>query len=132
MKFEYDTEVDILMVTLADVQGRRQRSERLPYGGVVLDLAEDGTLLAIEIMGASKKYALDELRGHPADYSEPLSLADASRISGISTQALRKASERGRLVAKKVGRDWTTTIAALHDYQASRLHEGHRTARIAV
>jgi uncharacterized protein YuzE len=124
MRFSYDPDVDILMVYLDDVKPRRTHGDRLPFGGAYADLAEDGTILAIEIEGASKKYSAAELAKFPPNYEKPMSLADAARVVGVTQQAMRKACERGRLRGTKIGRDWTTTIAALTEYVNSRAHEG--------
>src|SRR5690242_7137101 len=97
MKITWDSEVDIMMVELGDVAKRRKSGQHLGVGGAFVDLAEDGTILAIEIMDASKKYPVDELRQHPATYDDPISLEEAAPVAGVSAQALRKACERGRL-----------------------------------
>ncbi|HEY9765346.1 MAG TPA: DUF2283 domain-containing protein [Chroococcales cyanobacterium] len=128
MQFEYDAEVDILMVELGDVAENRQRTERLPFGDAIVDLAENGTILAIEIMGASKKYPIAMLQQFPANYAEPIPLASAAKVAGLSQEALKQAILRGRLVGKKIGRNWTTTIAALTEYLNSRQHEGPGSA----
>lgn len=127
-KITWDSEVDILMVFLGDVVKRRQSGKHLDVGGAYVDLAEDGTILAMEIKDASKKYPVEELRQHPATYDEPLSLEEAAPFAGLSAQALRKACERGRLAGKKIGRNWTVTITALTDYLNSRVHEGPGSA----
>ncbi|MDB5096838.1 MAG: hypothetical protein JWM80_1259 [Cyanobacteria bacterium RYN_339] len=125
MRFSYDAEVDILMVYLAeDVKARRSQGDHLPFGGAYADLADDGTILALEIQDASKKYPVEMLKAHPARYDVPISLADAAAVAGITAIALRKAVERQRLTAIKVGNSWTTTIAELHVYLNSRAHEG--------
>ena len=131
MKITWDAEVDIMMVELGDVRKRRTHGKHLDCGGAFVDLAEDGTILAIEIADASKKYPIEELRQHPVDYDEPMPLDEAAEVAGVTPQALRKACERGRLGGKKIGRNWTTTARALNDYLNSRVHEGPGSAAVA-
>ena len=131
MKISWDSEVDIMMVELGDVIKRRKSGKFLDIGEAFVDLAEDGTILAIEIKDASKKYPLSELQQHPATYDDPISLEEAAPVAGVSAQALRKACERGRLAGKKIGRNWTVTIATLTDYLNSRAHEGPGSASAA-
>ena len=59
---------------------------------------------------------------------EPISLAEASRISGIDAQALKKACQTGRLTSRKIGRNWTTTVGAVTAYKQARKHTGPATA----
>ena len=123
MKITYDPQVDILMVHIGDVARRGNGGAKLPFGGAYADLAEDGTILALEIFDASKKYPRTELKSFTVSYG-PMSLEEAARLSGVSAQALRKACERGRMAGKKIGRNWTVTTEALQDYLESRLHAG--------
>lgn len=67
----------------------------------------------------------------PLDQPDPLTgelltLAEASKLSGIDPNALRALVHRGRLRAKKVGVQWLTTAAALEEYLTSR-RQGFRT-----
>lgn len=123
MKITYDAQVDILMVTLDEDTKPRARGEEIADGGAYIDFAEDGTIQAIEIFGASKKYPIDKLLGTRADYA-PMSLAEAAQVSGISYDALKKACERGSLKGKKIGRNWTVSPEALSAYQAGRKRVG--------
>ena len=129
MRFEYDPEVDILTVELGDM-ARLAKTDRLP-NGVIVDYAEDGTILSLEIMSASKKYPLDKLQVHPANYEEPISLAEAAKIADCTPDTIKKAILRGRMHGQKIGRNWTTTIAALTEYLNSRVHEGPGSAVVA-
>lgn len=128
MKFTYDPEVDILMIYLDDVKPRRARGAELPFGGAYVDLADDGTILAIEIQDASRKYPPKVLEQYPPNYEKPMALADAARVASTTPEALKKAIQRGRLRGQKLGRDWVTTIAALTEYLNSRMHEGPGSA----
>lgn len=76
MRFTYDDEVDILMVYLSDA--KIDHSERLGSGPVI-DYAADGSIVSLEFMGASKLYPLKELRKHPANYEEPISVRRCGR-----------------------------------------------------
>ena len=127
MQLTYDVEMDILMIHLGDMD-RFSHSERLRDGGAVLDLADDGTVLGIEVMGARKRYPGIDFAGlspeTPTAILPPISLAEAARISGIGAQALQKAAQEGRLNAQKIGRNWTTTMPAVTAYKVGRRHAG--------
>jgi hypothetical protein len=130
MRITYDPEVDILMVHLVDratFERRFARNLRLPDDGPILDLAADGTVLALEVMGASRHYG-EAVRGLPLEGSEPLSLAAAAERAGVSVDALKFAAQRGRLRARKIGRNWTTTERDVLDYLESRQHGGPGSA----
>jgi uncharacterized protein YuzE len=127
MRIGYDLRGDILFIDLAEeteLAARRVGGERLSKGDAYIDLAEDGTILGIEIQGASKRYSQESLERLLAYPDEVISLSEASRISGIDAQALKKACQEGRMVGKKIGRNWTTTIKALSAYQQGRKHAG--------
>lgn len=131
MRFTYDAEVDILMIHLAEGDGRTGRfshSERLPGGSAVLDWGTDGTLLSIEIMGAARRYGGEALAALPMEGTAPISLAEAARLAGVGIEALKQAAQRGRLEARKIGRNWTTTPRELDAYLESRKHGGPGSA----
>ncbi|BDI18636.1 hypothetical protein ANSO36C_44380 [Nostoc cf. commune SO-36] len=52
MKITYDPEVDILRIILSDVPIEDSDEEK---PGVILDYDEDGNIIALEILDASKK-----------------------------------------------------------------------------
>jgi excisionase family DNA binding protein len=58
----------------------------------------------------------------PLTIGELISLAEAAQLSGLSPKYLRDIAERGRLRAKKIGRNWVTTIAAVEQYKDTRSH----------
>ncbi len=58
------------------------------------------------------------------DKQELISLAEASERYGFSTAYLRELARKGRLTAKKVGRDWVTTPADVEEYIRSRQRRG--------
>lgn len=51
-----------------------------------------------------------------------LSLGEAAALTGLSASHLRLLASRGRIKAKKVGRNWITTEAAVRAYLADRRH----------
>ena len=50
------------------------------------------------------------------DSNELISLAEAAAISGLSPTHLNHLARTGLLAARKVGRNWVTTRAAVTDY----------------
>jgi excisionase family DNA binding protein len=59
----------------------------------------------------------------PLIIGELLSLTEAAKLSGFSPNYLRDIARSGRLSAKKVGRDWLTTLAAIEEYKQTRTHK---------
>jgi hypothetical protein len=60
---------------------------------------------------------------NPLDFlpiGELISLAEAAEKSGFSIELLRAVAKKGRLKAKKVGRNWFTTMEAVAEYKDSR------------
>lgn len=55
-----------------------------------------------------------------------LSLAEAAELSGLSQDYLKQIAQKGRLRAKKIGRNWATTLEAIEEYKKTR-HRGKRT-----
>jgi len=126
MRVYYDREVDVLGIEIIDVARSFDRNEELPYGDVILDLAADGRVLALEISNASKKYPISELT-KLNEPPEEVSLAEAAEVAGVSHQSLRKACERGRLEGRKVGKTWIVSMEALNRYLDTRVHQGPKT-----
>jgi hypothetical protein len=56
----------------------------------------------------------------PLTIGELLPLPEAAELSGTNHISLRKYASNGRLKAKKMGRDWFTTLAAIEEYKNSR------------
>lgn len=52
MKIIYDPEVDILRIILSDVPIKDSHEEK---PGIILDYDEDGNIIALEILDASKR-----------------------------------------------------------------------------
>lgn len=118
MRMTYSRSADALMIHLDEGKARANGIE-LPGGAGFMDLAEDGSIVAIEILDASRHYAksaLDSL----GEEELVLSLSQAAKLAGTTPQAMRKACERGRLAGQKVGRDWVVTSSALTEYLNSR------------
>ncbi len=51
---------------------------------------------------------------------ELVSLAEAASKVGLSPNSLRRYVLQGKLRARKVGRNWVTTLAAVKEYMSSR------------
>jgi len=51
---------------------------------------------------------------------EIIGLTEAAKLSGFSHGYLKDIARSGRLQAKKVGRDWLTTMAAIEEYKRTR------------
>lgn len=118
MRMTYSRSADALMIHLDDSKARVTGAD-LPGGVGFIDLAADGTVLAIEILDASTRYSKAALE-NLSEEETVMSLADAAAIAGLTPIAMRKAVERGRLEARKVGRDWVVTASDLTAYLNSR------------
>jgi hypothetical protein len=62
----------------------------------------------------------------PLTIDELITLPEAAKLSGLSHALLKDIAQNGRLRAKKYGRSWVTTLAAIEEYKKSR-HRGKRT-----
>jgi len=58
-----------------------------------------------------------------------ISLAEAARISGLSTAHLRRLAEQGKIKAEKIGRDWLTTAEAVQEYQKLGIKRGRKSKK---
>lgn len=56
----------------------------------------------------------------PLTAGELISLQDAAEYCGLTKGTLHEYAKRGRLRAKKIGRMWVTTFAAVDEYLLSR------------
>ena len=56
----------------------------------------------------------------PLTIGELINLKEASEKTGFSISYLRDIAQTGRLKAKKIGRDWLTTMAAVEEYKRTR------------
>ena len=57
-------------------------------------------------------------------FKDLISLEEASEISGLSNDHLRRLAEQGKLDAKKIGRNWITTKEAITYYMEKRKPRG--------
>ena len=55
---------------------------------------------------------------------ELIPLSEASEISGLSSDHLRRLAEQGKLKAQKIGRNWVTTRKDVEDYIQERKSPG--------
>jgi uncharacterized protein YuzE len=120
MRITYDPEVDVLMVYLDETKGRRVKGDDLPYGSAYADLALDGTILELEITNASKRYPANVLLEATKPAYDPMSLAEASVIAGVTPQALKKAIQRGKLAGRQIGGSWVVVGPDLDAYLNAR------------
>mgnify|MGYP002783433542 CR=1 FL=1 len=56
----------------------------------------------------------------PLTVGELISLAEAAEYAGLTSNSLKDYIRRGRLKAKKIGKFWVTTRAAIDEYLVSR------------
>ena len=56
----------------------------------------------------------------PLTIGELISLQEAAEYAGLKKDSLHDYIKRGRLKAKKIGRFWVTTHAAIDEYLQSR------------
>jgi excisionase family DNA binding protein len=119
MKITYDGNVDALSIQFVD----RPRSARTKEvgEGINFDYNSRGKLIAIEILDASRFAARDKLEQLPKASNE-LTLQEAAKETKGQLEAvtLRSLINKGRLKARKVGRDWKVELADLYNYLESR------------
>jgi excisionase family DNA binding protein len=117
MRIEYDEEVDALAISFTN----RPRSARTKTvaKGINLDFDAKGRLVVIEILDASRFAPADNLRKLDSA-REDLTLAQASKESGLTADTLRSLIHKKRLPATKDGRDWKVSLADLYTYLESR------------
>ncbi len=56
----------------------------------------------------------------PLTIGELISLQEAAEYAGLAKRSLHNYAQQGRLKAKKIGRMWVTTRAAVDEYLHSR------------
>lgn len=56
----------------------------------------------------------------PLTIGDLITLAEAAEYAGLHRDTLHNYAKRGRLKAKKLGKFWVTTRAAIDEYLASR------------
>lgn len=58
--------------------------------------------------------------------AELISLAEAAEMCGLSTGYLRYLAGKKRIWARKIGRNWVTTAAAVKEYVSKGIRPGPR------
>ena len=61
MKVKYDKEVDIVYIKLSDLPVKESDEEK---PGIILDYAEDGSIVGLEILNASAKMSQPNIIEH--------------------------------------------------------------------
>lgn len=113
LKIEYEPEVDILMLYLQDSEISLSNS-REAEPGVLLNYSEDGGLVSVEILEASKRYSPGQLAASSVD--EFIDLKKASSLAEIAPVTLRTQAEKGKLWALRLSGHWVTTRERLQQY----------------
>lgn len=67
----------------------------------------------------------------PLTIGELINLKEASEKAGFSISYLRDIAQTGRLKAKKIGRDWLTTMAAVEEYKRTRKYIAKEDEKIS-
>lgn len=111
----YDAEVDALAIMIRRRRTVVETRELAP--GILADFAEDGQLVCLEILDASRRVGAPLLKRMAPHPPGRLLLADAAERIGVTAATLRQQIHRGRLTAAKVGRDWYVTPAEVARYQ---------------
>jgi len=121
----YDAEADVLGIWLPGPSRDARTQELAP--GVHADLTPDGRLTSVEVLDASSRYPAESLRAlqGPMDW---MTLAEAAAESGLKPATLRRQVLNGRLAARKRGRDWSVSPAALWTYLENRAPSGRPPA----
>ena len=121
----YDAQADVLGIWFPGRDHDARTREIAP--GIHVDLTRDGRVTAVEVLDASARYPLPSLRAleSPVDW---MTLAEAAREAGLQADTLRRQAANGRLEARKRGRDWLVSRAALWTYLDSRAPSGRAPA----
>lgn len=127
MQVLYIASEDALSVIIT--QAERPISREIAPG-VTGDFDQDGRLVALEILDASKRYPDADFNALP-DGQEWLTLEEASVAAAeegetISPSTMRVQLKAKRLTGKKQGRDWLISRAGLWNYLESRSPAGRR------
>lgn len=117
MRLTYDPEADSILLTIGDPDIQSE-SWAEPADGVIIDFDRDKNPVSVEIQNASRRYPGAALAS--INIEQPVSLARLASEYGLAEAHLRKLAITARLNARKIGRNWATTRAALEDYLDSR------------
>jgi uncharacterized protein YuzE len=126
MQATYDEEADALSVTLLP-ETVRKRTARIP-GGILLHFDAADHLIELEILGASGHYPKTVLERLDSP-AELLTIAEASKESGLDASTLRKQIANGKLKGMKKGPDWFVTRADLYTYLDNRAPSGRQARK---
>jgi len=126
VKTTYDPKADAMAIELSSGKGRVRTLEVRP--GVHLDFDEDERLVTIELLDASFHVPKDVLAKIAAP-SNPVTLEEAEKESGLSASTWRVMLNNGRVRGKKVGSVWTIELADVWNYLESRDARGRPAAK---
>jgi uncharacterized protein YuzE len=121
MHTKYDRSVDALAITLRPgaTSHRTVRVTEL----VRVDLDAEGRAIGVELLDASWHMRPEDL-AHLPSASVEFTLSEAAAESGLSTETLRGQINKGRIKARKRGRDWIVDATSLTNYLESREARG--------
>jgi hypothetical protein len=72
----------------------------------------------------------DKTSNNP-DLDDLITLSEAARISGFTTRHLRHLAENDELWAKKLGRNWFTTVHVVREYLSRVRRPGPKPKKMA-
>ena len=126
VELTYDEDADILGIWFPDAVGRTARTIQVkPW--IHVDVDVNGACTGIDLLDAKHQIPLSALRQLPRPESWS-TLAEAAKESGLSADTLRVLVHRGRLKARKQGRDWLVDGASLWNYLEAREARGRQPA----
>ncbi len=125
LEMTYDAEADVLGIWLPGPSRNSRTREIAP--GIHVDLTPDGRLTSLEVLEASSRYPVESLRTLESPV-EWMTLVEAASQSGLRPDTLRRQVLNGRLAARKRGRDWLVSRAALWTYLENRAPSGRPPA----
>lgn len=109
MRFTYDIHADALGIWLTEEPAQVVTRRLAP--DVSVDIDDEGRLLSVEVLDASRYYSRATLEQLPTG-KEFLTLAEAAVESGLSPATLRSQLNKGRLDSMKRGCDWLVSATA--------------------
>jgi uncharacterized protein YuzE len=117
----YSPTADALSIRLAE--DRRIVGTKEITTDVFADFDDDGNVIALEFLNASRRYDKAKLEGLaiPVEY---LTLAEAAKEGRLAVTTLRNQITARRLAGVKRGRDWLVTRHDLWNYLESRGPQG--------
>lgn len=122
IKLTYDPVADALALQITGGRGQRVTTKQVTPDAAV-DLGADGRVLAFELLNASA-HAPKEVLAAVSRPSYPMVAEQLEREFGLAAATWRKLAVRGRVPAKKVGRDWVIERVDAVNYLASRSPRG--------